>query len=194
MNSSLSHTSSHSPSGTTNPFAEALRGARGGNDTDQEASFSQQNKQQETTQRLQAERLRMEQQRRTLHRENNPIELHNVFNGRERKVEEEINTIRLQVQQLVKRSPAAQPEEEKTVFTPVKKAGLDGSYFMVFYQRAQLWLKQHADRSSSWDTTIQAKRSKKSGPGMEIQGKSHEQTKTVFDRMHHENSALYSGS
>ena len=193
MNSSLTHTS-HSSAGTTNPFAEALRGARGG-DANQEAGFhSSQDSQKNTTERINAERLRLEKQRQSLHREINPIELHNVFNGREKQVEQKIESIRLEVQQLVRQAPAAQPQAEKTVFTPVKKPGLDGRYWIIFFQNLRTWMKDKADRTTSWDTTIQAKRSKQSAPGMEIKGKSHEQTKTVFDRMHHEQSTAYSGS
>lgn len=201
MNTSLNKPASHSPSHATNPFARALAEARGGQGSDDSmgADFNAQDQQKMMSeqQKLQKEQARRQRLRERLHREINPVEAHDVFNAREAQVKKEIEQIRHELIQLNQEMKGLQKEVDLTLATNIAEPGQDGVYFITFFQQLRqfiqlLRLKVHSART--WATTFNSKKGKARKGGMEISGKSYEQTATVFDRMHHERSTVYSGS
>ncbi len=202
MNNSLRpNSSTPSPQGI-NPFARALAEARGaqGQSTDTVTNNSgmdnldpaeQQRKLEETQKR---ERLRQQ-----LHKQVNPVEARDVFNARESQVKKEIDNIRHELKLLSQEVAAFSQEIDMTLMSNVVSPGQEGKYYLSFFQQLRAFimlLRQKIHSARTWATTMHGKKSKKKrkGAGLEISGQQYEQTATVFDRMHHERSTVYSGS
>jgi hypothetical protein len=178
-----------------------LAEARGGQSGDTQpsvqhkpdASFDQDQQQKE-----QAEKLKREQLRQKLHREINPVEAHDVYNAREQQVKKEIESIRYELRMLSQEVVSFEKEVELTLSTNVAEPGQTGIYFINFFQQLRSLiqlLRQKVHSAHTWATAMSGKKKKMGNkPGMEISGKSYEQTTTVFDRMHHERSTAYAGS
>jgi len=201
MNTSSIKPAAHSGANTTNPFARALAEARGGqssgdddfgtNHFDQEKFSAQEN--------IQKENQRREMLRQKLHREINPVEAHDVFNAREQQVKKEIEGLRHDLKQLNLEMKGLEKEIDLTLSTNIASPGIDGTYYLTFFQQLRafiLLLRQKVHSAHTWATAFNGKKRKAGGhaPGMQISGQSYEQTTTVFDKMHHERSSAYSGS
>ena len=89
-------------------------------------------------------------------------------------------------------------EIEISIMSNVAAPGIEGKYYFNFFQKLREFIqllraKVHSART--WATTFNSKKKKKNGKaGLEIGGQQYEQTTTIYDRMHHERSTVYSGS
>lgn len=158
---------------------------------DQQQNFEEQ-------QRLQLEKQRKDRLRQQLHREINPVEATAVYNRKEEQVTKQIEEVRHELKMLVKEVAEFSADVEIAVLQDVVNPGTDGSYYFTFFKKLKefiILLRKKIHSARTWATAVSSKKKKKkNAPGLEISGKSHEQTATVFDRMHHERSTLYSGS
>lgn len=191
-----------------NPFARALQEARGGQSED--FLENQQNSDRandfgtdpfqsspEDQRKNQLEQMRRARLRDQLHRQINPVEAHDVFNAREQQVKKEIDSIRYELKMLVQEVVAFEKEVDLTLQTNVAQPGQDGAYYISFFQQLRAFimlLRQKVSSARTWATTWNSRKRKMgSAPGMQISGKSYEQTATVFDQMHHERATAYAG-
>ncbi len=208
MNNSLqSHSSRPQASQGVNPFARALAEARGNQGLSGEQSeFAPRNPNLSTSQNLQSleeqQRLQIEQQKRErlrqqLHRQVNPVEARDVFNAQEERIKKEIDNIRHELKLLSQEVAAFNQDIEISIMSNVADPGLDGKYYLTFFQKLRefiMLLRAKIHSARTWSTAMNSKKKKKGKKGMEIAGQQYEQTKTVYDHMHHERSNAYSGS
>jgi hypothetical protein len=216
MNSTQQNNHHQSSAPGVNPFARALAEARGAQGSG--SDFSQLNSNvnrspqlgngflnesssmnEAEQQRIQAEKMRHERLRAQLHRQVNPVEATDVFNAREAQVKKQIDEIRYELKLLNKEVEAFSKDIEMTVMANVAAPGQTGTYYFNFFQKLRefiILLRKKIHSARTWATTMNSKKKKKgkNAPGLEIGGQQHEQTTTVFDRMHHERSTVYSGS
>ena len=84
----------------------------------------------------------------------------------------------------------------------VASPGLDGSYYLSFFQQLKsfiLLLRQRVKSAATWARQVSAKSAKKRrhgkfSTGVDMSGNSFEETSAIFDTMHHERSTAYSGA
>ena len=145
-------------------------------------------------------KAKKERERKRLHDEINPVDSTKLFDARQEQVKEEINKLRYELQALSKDVAAFNKEIELTLMTEIgTKPGQEGKYFITFFQQLRsfiMLLRQKIKSAKTWASTTKGKSSKKKrmqGAGIVIEGSSHEQTKSVFDMMHHERSNAYGG-
>jgi hypothetical protein len=208
MNNALG-SNQRSQNNTINPFARALAEARGGQqDTKLPQSPDALKNNADTTnqpidwaeqQRQQAEQLKRERLRMQLHKQVNPVEQTDVFNAREQQVKKQIDDIRHELKLLVNEVQAFNQEIDISIMSNVGSPGQDGKYYITFFQKLReliMLLRKKVHSARTWATTFNSKKKKrkKGAVGLDIAGKSYEQTATVYDRMHHERSTVYSGS
>ena len=210
MNSPVRNTSSPKPAGI-NPFAQAMKEARGAGDQAKQNDFMNQNGGSTNglheysdsldaaeQQRLIEEQQKRERLRQKLHAQINPVETHDIFNARQENIKKEIDNIRYELKMLVQEVAEFHKEVDLTLMTNVAEPGQEGKYYLSFFQKLRAFimlLRQKIHSARTWATTMQSKKKKqRKGAGMEINGQQYEQTKTVFDHMHHERSNSYSGS
>lgn len=151
-------------------------------------------KQQKESARLQ----RLEQMRRKLHAEINPIDMQPVFDARQKQVEEQILALRSDLKGLNRDVAKFTKEVEVTLMTRIVKPGQTGSYFITFFGklRSLIMLLRQNIKSASTCLNISKGKAHKKGkqPGLVVAGQDHEQTSTIQDMMHHERSNNYAGS
>ena len=137
--------------------------------------------------------------RKKLHDQVNPVDMHAVYDAREKQVKREIDQLRAELKLLSKEVGAFHKEIEVTLQSEVAHPGQTGKYYLTFFRELRhfiMLLRQKIHSARTWATqfhTKQSKKQKRSGAGLQIVGQAHEQTKTVFDMMHHERSSTYSG-
>jgi len=134
---------------------------------------------------------------RRLHDQINPVDAVDVFSAREQQVKREIDQLRHELKLLVTDVADFHKEVELTLMTEVANPGLEGKYYLTFFQRLRsfiMLLRQKLSSAKTWATQMHSKNSKKKQRnGMQISGLQYEQTSTVQDMMHHERSSQYSG-
>ena len=142
---------------------------------------------------------RLEKMRAKLHEQINPVNEHQVFAAREKQVKEEIDKLRVELQGLAKDVVAFDKEVELTLSTQISHPK-EGKYYLAFFQKLRAFimlLRQKIKSAKTWATTINGKKTKKryhAGAGIVMASGGYEQTKDVFDTMHHERSMTYGGS
>ncbi len=199
MNTPLRTPASHTPPAGMSPFAQALESARGGQ-SDQMMSdglpdFGGHNRLDE--QRRMLEQQKKERLRQQLHRQINPIEQTDIFSAKQAQVKKQIDDIRHELKLLTTELEGFNNDVEISVMANVAEPGIEGKYYFTFFQKLKefiILLRAKIHSARTWATTMSTKKKKRGDFGLEISGKSHEQTATVFDRMHHERSTVYSGS
>ena len=135
--------------------------------------------------------------RRRLHDQINPVDTTDVFSTRERQVLQEIEKTREELKKLADEMQLMQKEVDIAVYQQVVSPGQKGTYYFNFFHQLRqfiMLLRQKVHSARAWLQQSQAKSKKKRKRGMEFGGQQFEQTKTVFDMMHHERSNAYSGS
>jgi len=185
-----------------NPFAAALAEARG----DRSHSASTTNgyfnestdlDNYEEQERKSLEKQKRERLRQQLHRQINPVETTDIFNAKQETIKKQIDDIRYELKALSQEIASFNKDIEITLMSTVASPGTEGKYYFSFFQKLREFirlLREKIHSARTWSSAFQSKQKKRKGMGMEISGKSHEQTATVFDRMHHERSTQYSGS
>lgn len=199
------------PTSSTNPFSEALArtGGRMGdsfadNTADDQFGGTPQPSPEDLA-RQQEEMVRQQKKdalRKKLHDQVNPVDLRDVFDAKEKRVLEQLEETRNELKKLIHEvanlSHDLDIETTKVVVSP----GQEGTYHVTFFQQLRAFimlLRKRVQSARTWmqqSAAKQAKKKQKGGkqPGMEMAGQKHEQTKTMFDMMHHERSSTYSGS
>ncbi len=189
---------SNSPHSAINPFSEALARTGGGYADSPVTQFDpkfieKQKKEAEDTARLEALRKKR-------HDEINPVDRTQLFDARRKQELKEIEKIRQELKMLSHDIVKFNKEVDITLFGSVADAGQEGSYHKNFFQQLRaiiLLLRQRVKSAQTWATQMQQKQAKKKrrkgSAGIMIDGASHEQTKSVYDMMHHERSNAYGG-
>ena len=142
---------------------------------------------------------RQEALKKKLHDQVNPVDQQDVFNAREQQVKKEIDKIRQELRLLAKDVAKFQKDVELTLMTEISDPGEKGVYFLNFFHQLRAFimlLRQKIKSASTWAHQMNSKSKKKSkkGSSMSLKGKTgHQQTKTIFDMMHHEVSNARSG-
>lgn len=180
-------------------FSQALQASNAARDAD---PFSQALAQQKNQQRLIEEEKKRQQKealRKKLHDQVNPVDSHELFSAREKKVAEDLEATRREIEALARDIKKLHKEVSIASAQIIVSPGDDGAYYVSFLQKLRnfiMLLRQKVKSASSWAQQAQSKKSKKRSktPGLEIGGQQNEQTKTVYDMMHHERSNAYSGS
>ncbi len=183
----------------SNPFSDALA-RTGGSFAD--TKFNQFDpKYLEKQQKEVEEKARLEALRKKRHDEINPVDRTQLFDARRKNELKEIEKIRHELKMLARDIVKFNKEVDITLFGQVADAGQEGTYHKNFYQQLRaviLMLRQSVKSAQTWATQLrqkQAKKKKRKGSaGIMIDGASHEQTKSVYDMMHHERSNAYGGS
>jgi len=198
------------PKNPANPFSEALArtGGRMGDslptnadeNRDQSGLHSQADleKQREEMERKQ----KKEALKKKLHAEINPTNMKDVFDARKKKTQQDLENVRKELQALAQDISRFQKEVDIATFQQIVEPGQEGVYYTSFLQQLRnfiMLLRKKVQSARTWMQQSQAKQAKKKKkgskkPGMEIGGGKQEQTKTVFDTMHHERSSSYGGS
>lgn len=201
--------SSNKPThGSSNPFARALAetekqaGTNGRQSTEEQFNqndSSANNGSQEQFLKQQQEKAAKERLRRQLHDRINPVNAKDVFNARQEQVKKEMDQLRHELRQLSVEIGKFHKEIEVTLMARVVDPGVEGSYFRNFFQQLRYWImlfRQQIQSARTWATQFSSKNKKKkskNSAGIAIEGSGHEQTKSIFDTMHHEVSNAYGG-
>ncbi len=198
--------------GGVNPFARALAEAERANYSQQGADDSTLSTSEAASQptdgmypdlekqQTESARLhRLEQMRRRLHAEINPIDMQPVFDARQRQVEEQIKALRVDLKGLLTPIVAKSAKQaELTLMTRIVEPGQTGNYFITFFRELRSRIMLHKQNINSASTCLNISKGKehKKGkqPGLVVAGQDHEQTTTIQDMMHHERSNNYAGS
>lgn len=153
-------------------------------------------KQQEEAEKQQKREL----QRRKLHDQINPVETTALFDSKEKRVKEELEKTRKELKALVREVQELYKEVDIATTQQIVNPGQDGTYYISFFQQLRafiMFLRQKVHSARTWAQQMHAKSSKRKrkhfSAGIDMGGQSYEQTKSVFDTMHHERSSSYSG-
>jgi hypothetical protein len=146
----------------------------------------------------QQEKAKKERMRRQLHEQINPVDSTKLFDARQKQVKEEIDKLRYELKALSQEVRAFNKEIELTLMTEVGlHPGMEGKYYINFFQQLRAFimlLRQKIRSARTWASAAGQKKKKKMvGAGIVIDGAAHEQTKSVYDMMHHERSNAYGG-
>lgn len=207
-NQSVKKTSNNSSGFSNNPFARALAeteksafedGSRGTdlapNIFDQQSNPYTPSWEQDWAERQRQkaeEQTKKEALRKKLHDRINPVDTRDVFNARENQVRKEIEEVRHELKLLAQELAGLHDEVEISLMSNPANPGTSGKYYLNFFQKLRAWimmLRQKIHNARTWATQANNKKakSKKRGGAFIFEGKSgHEQTKTIFDMMHHE--------
>lgn len=196
------------PQNPSNPFSEAL--ARTGGRLDSGSGFnnSDENRDQMSQDELKRQQEEMERKqkkealKKKRHAEINPVDMKDVFDARKRKEKEELEKVRQELAMLAKDIAGLRKDVDIATFQQIADPGMEGVYHRNFLQQLRnfiMLLRKKVKSARTWmqqANSKKAKKKKKGGkkPGMEMAGAKHEQSKTVFDTMHHERSSSYGGN
>lgn len=184
-----------------NPFSQALSRA-GGNEFDgqtpNDVNLADLKKQQKELEKKQ----KKEALRQKLHKEVSPVDLHELYSAEKKRTQKKLDETRkmLQAEMLLLRREVKGLTTEITLFQEVTDQGREGIGLREYLDKIRQFIKllrKKVHSARTWLQTTNAKSKKKKRgkkPGLEIGGKQHEQTKAVFDQMHHEQSTVYSGN
>jgi len=165
--------------------------------------YSQAMNQQAEQQRMMEEQRKAQEKAalaKKLHDQINPVHSHDIFSARQEEVARTLNETRQEIKALAREIDKLNRDISLAVDQAIVEPGTDGAYYVSFLQKLRnfiMLLRQKVKSASAWAKQAQSKKAKqKRGktPGLEIGGQQSEQTKTVFDMMHHERSTTYSGS
>lgn len=159
--------------------------------------------QEEQKRRMEEEKKRQQKEalRKKLHDQINPVDTHDVFSAKEKKVAEELEATRKEIKQLASEIQKLHRDLDIAASQTIVTPGDDGAYYVSFFQKLRsfiMLLRQKVKSARSWAQQANAKKAKKKKqskkPGLEIGGAKQEQSKAVFDMMNHERSNAYGGS
>lgn len=186
-----------------NPFSEAL--ARVGGQQMADLNPFAQNLSDADAKRQQEELLKKQKKealRQKLHKEINPVDLSELYSAQERRTKKQLEDVRKELKLFASEVKKFYKEVDIAVFQEVVNPGKTGVGLRAYFDKLREFIKllrQKVHSARTWLNTQTAKSKKKRGQhahnkaGIEIAGQSHEQTKAIFDQMHHEQSSSYSG-
>ena len=208
-NNNFTSLSTKKPSyASSNPFARALAEAEKQTTPADNSLLGNTNLDKRSpNQRSQAESLKQQQEkaakerlRRQLHDRINPVNAKDVFVAQKEQVKKEMEQLRYELRQLSLEINKFHKEIDVTLMARVVDPGVNGSYFRNFFQKLRYWImlfRQQIRSAHTWATQFSSKSNKKKraqrAAGIVVEGSSHEQTKSIFDTMHHERSNAYGG-
>ena len=187
--------------GGVNPLAEALSKA-GGRAADTIPSAAQ------DPAALEQQRLKLEKERRKkelkkkLHDRINPVDMHEVYSRHEERTKIELEKTRKDLEKLTIEIKKFYKEVNIVASQAVVNPGLeDGVGAQSFFEKLRqfiLFLRKKIRSARTWMQQAQAKSKKKKARkirgGIEIGGGKNEQTKAIFDQMHHEAANAFGGA
>lgn len=178
-----------------NPFSEALARTGGRDASDFGGSAQPDALDYQRQMEEEAKRRKKEALRKKLHDQVNPVDLVDVFSAREKRVKEELEKTRQELQALAKEITKFYKSVDIATFSEVVEPGTQGTYHVSFFQKLRnfiMLLRQHVRSATTWANTAQAKAKKKrKGPGLDFKKN---EAKAVHDTMHHERSNAFSGA
>ncbi|MBD3279325.1 MAG: hypothetical protein GF390_01275 [Candidatus Pacebacteria bacterium] len=144
------------------------------------------------------EKQKKQQRRQELHAKINPIEQQDVFDARQKKVQQEIDKIRQELKLLAKDVAKFHKEIDVTLTTQVVDPGQDGKYHLNFFHKlrqfiAMLRSKIKSARTWAKQTNKKKKKKRKFTAGIEMKGAKHEQTKALYDMFGNERGVSFGG-
>lgn len=131
--------------------------------------------------------------RKKLHDRVNPVDNQALFDAREKQVKDQIEKVRNELKMLAVEIKSLNKDIELTLMTEIANPGLQGTYFINFFDQLRSLiqlLRQNVKSASTWLQSHRGKQKK----GMQIKGQSHQKTSTVQNMMHHERSNSYAGA
>lgn len=191
------------PGGDINPFSEALARVGGKQmsdfgDFDQNTSPADlERQQQELIKQQKKEALKLR-----LHKEINPVDLSDLYSAQEARTKKQLEEVRKELRIFALEVTKFYKEVDVALFNEVVRPGQSGVGLRTYFDKIREFIKllrQKVHSARTWLNTQTAKAKKKQAyqgsnrAGIEISGQSFEQTKAVFDQMHHEQSTSYSG-
>lgn len=180
-----------------NLWSEAL--AKTGGEFPQE--FNQQNLSPEQTEIWQ-QKLKEEQQRerlrQKLHDQVNPVDKREIFNAQEEKTKKDLEEVREELKKLSQEIKKFHQEVDIQLTQNVVKQGQDGiglkSYFQKLREFIILLTKQVKSARTWMQQQNKVSHKRKIRGGVLLTGRGPQESKAVFDMMHHERSNAYSGA
>lgn len=183
------------PANTTEPnniFSDAL--AKTGGQIPQENQQDVLKKQAD----LEKERKKAEL-RKKLHDQINPVHQEDIFNAQRERTKKELEAVRKELKNLASELTKFYKEVDIQVTQTVVDQGTVGTGLRSYFQKlkafiilltkkvrsARTWMRQHQAK--------QAKKKRKIKGGLLLEGKGAQESKTIFDMMHHERNNAYSG-
>lgn len=185
----------------SNPLADAMA-RTGGAGVSTDADNLSNKTDPEALAKQQQEALKAQEKKalhKKLHDRVNPVNEQAVFNAKEKRVKEEINKVRRELQMFVQEVKSFAREVDLELQKEVVQPGRDGTGYFNYFHKLRVFimlLTQKVKSARTWAKQMHAKSSKKpkrGSAGMRVSGKSHEKTTTVHQMMHHEQSTVYSG-
>jgi hypothetical protein len=183
--------------GNTTDFARALSGINQAyGENNQPHTLEDQQKQIE----LEHKKAQKEALRKKLHDQLNPVETHDIFSAKQRRVQEDLEATRREIKQLAIEISKLHRDIDIAASQSIVTPSDDGTYYVSFFQKLRnfiMLLRQKVKSARSWAQQANAKKAKmkqRKTPGLEISGSKPDQTKAVFDMMNHERSSTYGGS
>jgi hypothetical protein len=149
---------------------------------------------------LEHKKAQKEALRKKLHDQLHPVETHNIFSAKQRRVQEDLEATRREIKQLAIEISKLHRDIDIAASQSIVTPGDDGTYYVSFFQKLRnfiMLLRQKVKSARSWAQQANAKKAKmkqKKTPGLEISGSKPDQTKAVFDMMNLERSSTYGGS
>lgn len=192
-----------------NPFARALaeaRGAMGSDDGAQHSTestatqnepitpkdqevFSPEQQQRDMLEKQRRDRLRME-----LHRRVNPVDQKDVFDARKQQAKREVEEIRHELQLLTEEMKGMVQDIDIQLMGQVTDVGLTGTGAKSYFAKLKefiILLREKIHSARTWATTLGGKQAKQAG--LNFKAKGYNQTKNIFDTMHHERQIARAG-
>jgi len=181
-----------------NPFSEALARAGGNLPTD----FSPQDFSPEdmlAEQQKLAEQQRKAEMRKKLHDQVNPVDQTDIFSARRERTKKELEDVRKELKALASEISKFYKEVDIQTTLQITEQGNEGTGLKTYYQKLKAFivlLTKKVRSARTWmqqQQSISAKKKRKIKGGLMMQGGGVQETKTVFDMMHHERGSTYSG-
>lgn len=134
-----------------------------------------------------------EKKRRHLeqHRKINPVDLHEVYDGREEKTKKDINELRQQLKKLAEEMNLLNKEITMAVTQHATDTGMTGTYHENFFEQLRqviVMLRQRVSSARTWARQQRLKQARKKKRGLDFGGN---EAKAVHDSFHHERSMAF---
>jgi len=198
------HGSSAAPSpqqSGMNPFARALSEARGSSDKENENSLNSHDQtdsapaalDQKNSERNMLDEQKRERLRQELHRKINPVDQKDIFNAREKQVQQEIDQLRSELKKFAEEVNLLKKDIDLTLMTTVSHPGQEGKYYLSFFQKLReliILLRQRVHSARTWSHAFQSKKSRKD---LNFNSKGSTKTKTIWDSMNNERQIARAG-
>ncbi len=146
----------------------------------------------------QQEVQRKEALRQKLHDRVNPVDQQEVFNAQEKRTQEELEKVREELKKLSTEIAKFHKDIDIQVHQQVVKQGREGAGLKSFFKKLRefiILLTKQVKSARTWmQEQNKVKSRRKIRGGILLAGRGAQESKGVFDMMHHERSTVYSGA